>query len=130
MCQIAPFLIFSNGARSWTHIANVQLYYHSLFYSGSYSGSCKHQKRCGLLLLRLLYIFLNTIYKKNFKKLKKNFFLNSLFYNKLNSMKPSFSNTSELTKLHHLSNFLGGRCPEFPYKACSCKIIIFLSIFM
>ena len=28
------------------------------------SGSCKHQKRCGLLLLRLLYIFLNKIYKK------------------------------------------------------------------
>ena len=80
MCQIAPFLIFSNGARSWTHIANVQLYYHSLF------------------------------------------------YNKLNSMKQSFSNTSELTKLHHLSNFLGGRCPEFPYQARNCKIII--SIFM
>ena len=39
-------------------------------------------------------------------------------------MKQSFSNTSELTKLHHLSNFLGGRCPEFPYQACSCKIII------
>ena len=33
------------------------------------SGSCKHQKRCGLLLLRLLYIFLNKIYKK--KKIKK-----------------------------------------------------------
>ena len=82
MCQIAPFLIFSNGARSWTHIANVQLYYHSLF------------------------------------------------YNKLNSMKQSFSNTSELTKLHHLSNFLGGRCPEFPYQARNCKIIISLSIFM
>ena len=35
------------------------------------SGSCKHQKRCGLLLLRLLYIFLNKIYiykKKNNKK--------------------------------------------------------------
>ena len=31
------------------------------------SGSCKHQKRCGLLLLRLLHIFLNKIYikKKN-----------------------------------------------------------------
>ena len=24
----------------------------------------------------------------------------------------NFSNTSELTKLHHLSNFLGGRYPE------------------
>ena len=32
------------------------------------SGSCKHQKRCGLLLLRLLYIFLNKIYKKKKKK--------------------------------------------------------------
>ena len=32
-----------------------------------------------------------------------------LFYNKLNSMKQSFSNTSELTKLHDLSIFfLGG----------------------
>ena len=44
-------------------------------------------------------------------------------------MKQSFSNTSELTKLHHLSNFLVGRCPEFPYQARSCKIIISLSIF-
>ena len=35
------------------------------------SGSCKHQKRCGLLLLRLLYIFLNKIYQKK-KKKKKN----------------------------------------------------------
>ena len=35
------------------------------------SGSCKHQKRCGLLLLRLLYIFLNKIYKKKKKKKKK-----------------------------------------------------------
>ena len=33
------------------------------------SGSCKHQKRCGLLLLRLLYIFLNK--KKNNKKKNK-----------------------------------------------------------
>ena len=32
------------------------------------SGSCKHQKRCGLLLLRLLYIFLNKIHKKKNKK--------------------------------------------------------------
>ena len=39
-------------------------------------------------------------------------------------MNQSFSNTSELTKLHHLSNFLGGRCPEFPYQARSCKISI------
>ena len=45
-------------------------------------------------------------------------------------MKQSFSNISELTKLHHLSNFLGGRCPEFPYQARSCKIIISLSIFI
>ena len=29
-------------------------------------------------------------------------------------------NTSELTKLHHLSNFLWGRCPEFLYQARSC----------
>ena len=36
-------------------------------------------------------------------------------------MKQSISNTSELTKLHHLSNFLGGRCPEFPYQARSCN---------
>ena len=37
------------------------------------SGSCKHQKRCGLLLLRLFYIFLNKIYKKKTeKKQKKN----------------------------------------------------------
>ena len=35
------------------------------------SGSCKHQKRCGLLLLRLLHIFLNKIYKKKKKKKKK-----------------------------------------------------------
>ena len=35
------------------------------------SGSCKHQKRCGLLLLRLLYIFLNKIYIKKKKKKKK-----------------------------------------------------------
>ena len=47
---------------------------------------------------------------------------------KLNSVKQS--NTSELTKLHHLSNFLVGRCPEFPYQARSCKIIISLSIFI
>ena len=33
------------------------------------SGSCKHQKRCGLLLLRLLYIFLNKIYKKKKKNI-------------------------------------------------------------
>ena len=26
------------------------------------SGSCKHQKRCGLSWLRLLYIFLNKFY--------------------------------------------------------------------
>ena len=26
------------------------------------SGSCKHQKRCGLSWLRLLYIFVNKIY--------------------------------------------------------------------
>ena len=45
-------------------------------------------------------------------------------------MKQSFSNTSELTKLHDLSNFLGGRCPEFPYQARSCKIIISLSIYL
>ena len=45
-------------------------------------------------------------------------------------MKQSFSNTSELTKLHHLSNFLVGRCPEFPYQTRSCKIIISLSIFI
>ena len=50
--------------------------------------------------------------------------------NKLNSMKQSFSNTLELTKLSHLSNFLGGRCPEFSYQARSCKIIISLSIFI
>ena len=31
-----------------------------------------------------------------------------LIYNKLDSMKQSFSNTSELTKLHDLSNFFGG----------------------
>ena len=43
-------------------------------------------------------------------------------------MKQSFSNTSEFTKLHHLSNFLGGRCPEFPYQARRCKIIISLFI--
>ena len=37
------------------------------------SGSCKHQKRCGLLWLRLLFIFLNKICKKkNKKKIKKN----------------------------------------------------------
>ena len=58
MCQIAPFLIFSKGARPWIHIANVQLYYHSLFYY------------------------------------------------KLNSMKQSFRNTSELTKLSHCQIFL------------------------
>ena len=52
-----------------------------------------------------------------------------LFYNKLDSMKQIFSNTSELTKLHDLSIILGGRCPEFPYQAHSCKIIISLSIF-
>ena len=34
------------------------------------SGSCKHQKRCGPLLLRLLYIFQNKIYIK--KKIIKN----------------------------------------------------------
>ena len=49
-----------------------------------------------------------------------------LFDNKLDSMKQSFSNT----KLHDLSNFVGGRCPEFPYQAHSCKIIISLSIFI
>ena len=31
------------------------------------SGSCKHQKRCGLSWLRLLYIFLNKIYYKKKK---------------------------------------------------------------
>ena len=31
-----------------------------------------------------------------------------LFYNKLDSMKQSFSNTSELTKLHDLAIFFGG----------------------
>ena len=31
-----------------------------------------------------------------------------LIYNKLDAMKQSFSNTSELTKLHDLSNFFGG----------------------
>ena len=35
-------------------------------------------------------------------------------YNKGNSFRQSFINTSELAKLHHLSNFLGGRCPEPP----------------
>ena len=40
------------------------------------SGSCKHQKRCGLLLLRLLYIFLNK--KKIIKKKKINKFLGGL----------------------------------------------------
>ena len=35
------------------------------------SGSCKHLKRCGLLWLRLLYIFLNKIYKKNNNNKKK-----------------------------------------------------------
>ena len=57
-----------------------------------------------------------------------------LFYNKLDSMKQSFSNTSELAKLHDLSIYFffgdGGRCPEFPYQAHSCKIIISLSIFI
>ena len=33
------------------------------------SGSCKHQKRCGLSWLRFLYIFLNKIYLKKIKKL-------------------------------------------------------------
>ena len=33
MCQIAPFLVFSKGARSLTHIANVQLYYRFLLYN-------------------------------------------------------------------------------------------------
>ena len=45
-------------------------------------------------------------------------------------MKQSFSNTSELTKFNHLSNFLGGRCPEFSYQACRYKIIISLSVFI
>ena len=36
------------------------------------SGSCKHQKRCGLLLLRLLYIFLNKIYIYKKKKINNN----------------------------------------------------------
>ena len=65
-CQIAAFLMN-------THMANVQPYYHSLF------------------------------------------------YNKLNSMMQTFSNPSELTKLHTLSNFL---------PAHGCNIIISLSIFI
>ena len=45
-------------------------------------------------------------------------------------MKHSFSNTSELTKLHHLSNFLGGRCPEFPYQArVVAKLFLFLYLY-
>ena len=36
------------------------------------SGSCKHQKRCGLLWLRLLYIFLKKNLKKNCNSLVKN----------------------------------------------------------
>ena len=49
--------------------------------------------------------------------------IKNLFYNKLNSMKQSCCNTSELTKLHHLSNFLGGRCPEFPTKPEVAKLL-------
>ena len=49
-----------------THI-NIYLFLYRLHIM---SGSCKHQKRCGLLLLRLLYIFLNKIYKKK-KKIKR-----------------------------------------------------------
>ena len=49
------------------------------------SGSCKHQKRCGLLLLRLLYIFLNKIYIK--KKIKKKTTLFQLAKNKHLPMK-------------------------------------------
>ena len=37
-----------------------------------------------------------------------------MFYNKLNSMKQSFINKSELTRQDTWSNFLGGRCPEPP----------------
>ena len=47
------------------------------------SGSCKHQKRCGLLLLRLLYIFLN---KKNNNK------INGI-NNKLEELKTLIKNT-------------------------------------
>ena len=31
------------------------------------------------------------------------------------------SNTSELIKLHHLSNFHGGGCPELPYSQKNFK---------
>ena len=43
-------------------------------------------------------------------------------------MKQCFSDNSELTKLYHLSNFHGERCPELPYQDRGCNIIISLSI--
>ena len=45
-------------------------------------------------------------------------------------MNQSFSDTPELTKLYHLSNFHGERCPELPNKHVVAHIIISLSIFL
>ena len=40
--------------------------------------------------------------------------IQTYFYSELDSMKQSFSNTSELTKLHDLSSFMGGRGGKMP----------------
>ena len=52
-----------------------------------------------------------------------------LFYNKLDSMKPSFSNTSELTKLHGLSNFGGEDALNSPTKPIVAKLL-FLFLYL
>ena len=46
-----------------------------------------------------------------------------LFYNKLDSMKQSFSNTSELTKLHDLSKFFGEDALNSPTKPRVSKLL-------
>ena len=56
-------------------------------------------------------------------------YYHSLFYNKLNSMKQSFSNPSEVTKLHTLSNFLPAHgCNIFFFSILIYKNIIYASI--
>ena len=49
-----------------------------------------------------------------------------LFYNKLDSMKQSFSNTSELTKLHDLSIFWGEDALNSPTKPIVAKLLFLL----
>ena len=52
-----------------------------------------------------------------------------LFYNKLDSMKQSFSNTSELTKLHDLSIFWGEDVLNSPTKPIVAKLL-FLFLYL